>query len=127
MKPTTAAPTAKHTALPFEFRADFPDHPDLKNVVGCIVSLSHPYRADRIVVLASCCTPEDGQFIVTACNSHHDLVAACEAACSALYEAASDYNHPSFTDRRGAGPRMSAALKAVRLALSKAAGEKGKG
>ena len=46
------------------------------------------------------------------------LEKALREARSALYEAATDYNHPNFTDRRGAGPRMTAALTAVNVALA---------
>lgn len=111
MKPST--PTAKHTAGPWEM-------PGTDG--GEFVICTHNSKGKRRT-LAHAYSESDAHLIAAA----PDLVAACEAAVSALYEASMDYNQMGFTDRRGAGPRMSAALKAVRLALSKAAGEKGKG
>lgn len=48
---------------------------------------------------------------------------ALELAESALHEAHLDYNHPMFTDRRQAGPRMTKAFNAAKAALALAGKE----
>ncbi len=46
------------------------------------------------------------------------LKAAGNQSLKALHEAKLDYNHPTFTDRRGAGPRMTAAYNVLHDALT---------
>lgn len=56
--------------------------------------------------------------IVADHNQVEAMREALEQAEDALYEAHLDYNHPAFTDRRGAGPRMTKALNALKAALA---------
>lgn len=89
-----------------------------------------PLRADGRVeihdeqgnAIAEVQTIKTAEFVCVRLNSYEEQRLALESAQSALTEAALDYNHPSFTDRRGAGWRMSAALLAVRTALSERGG-----
>lgn len=66
---------------------------------------------------------ENAKLIVQAVNAHAVLVEALNVAYHALAEAAQDYNHPSFTDRHNAGPRMKAAHIMVSRALAVAEGK----
>lgn len=44
---------------------------------------------------------------------------ALRDAQAMLREVAADYNHPNFTDRRGAGPRINAVLESIQHALNR--------